>query len=125
VKTTINSARGVVTEYDGNGVVIEGPIRLSGEVLAQQSATLVTTTVATVTSPRTLVATTANCVLTLPNATSVDQLEYKIKKLSLDGYSLTIAATAGQTIDGLNSLVITAINTAVTLYAYNGAWYIF
>ena len=61
----------------------------------------------------------------MPNASSVDQQEFKIKKVNSPAHTLTISAAAGQTIDGQSSLSITAQYTAVTLYALNGAWYIF
>jgi hypothetical protein len=128
VKVTIDTARGVVTERDGNGIAINGPLTLSGPVTVTGvvvTGVVVTGASATVSASHTIVATAGNCALALPDATTVDQQEFKIKKISTDPNALTISPSNGQTIDGQTSLTITAQYTAVTLYALGGAWYIF
>ena len=122
MKVTVDSVRGVVTEEAGNGLFVETttqfvvPFAIAGEIITATSATM--------TKPATLVATVDNCVLTLPNASTVDQQEFRIKKLSSSAHSLTINATNGQTIDGQTSLIITAQYTTMLLYSAGGNWYI-
>lgn len=86
---------------------------------------VVTTASDTVSASHVVVTTAGNCALTLPDASTVDQQEFKIKKTSAEPNTLTISPSNGQTIDGQSSLTITAQYTAVTLYALAGAWYIF
>jgi hypothetical protein len=119
----ISSAYGVVTERDGNGVEINGPLTLNGAIVVPGQ--LVTGASVSVSASHIVVTTAGNCVLTLPDALSVDQQEFKIKKNSADPNALTISPSNGQTIDGQVSLTITAQYTAVTLYALGGSWYIF
>lgn len=122
--------RGVVhTRDESDQFVVELPTTFTGPITQLQSVTLnvhwVTTATATVSKARTLVATESNCTLYLPDANEVDSQEFTIKKLNIDGFSLTIEpVNSSQRIDQWIGLIITTQYTVINLLAYNGLWYI-
>jgi hypothetical protein len=123
MKVTIDTVHGVVSDGTDNGIEIQGVLTLTAPSV--EPGEIVTTTAANVTKGYTIVATIGNCTLILPNATTVNQQQFKVKKNNVEAYTLTIQCYGSQTIDGESSLTITAKNTAVVLYALQGNWYIF
>jgi hypothetical protein len=68
-------------------------------------------------------ATAGNVTVTLPSAANT-ALRYTVKKADASAHTVTIAAAAGQTIDGAASIAITARWTALTLIPSGGGWYV-
>jgi hypothetical protein len=117
ISAAVNAQIGVGTTAPNSTLDVRGSLST-----AYRSFT--TATSASLTDNTLVFTGTSSASLTLPDATTCTGREYWIKNASSNSSALTVATTSSQTIDGLNSWLITQMNKTLRVVSNGTNWYV-